>query len=94
MFNDKLDIFTYKNTIYQSKLKLLAILVTILVCKQHACAVHHTETELSWIAVAQTKIACGHVFPEIFRENDFSVFLAVLDEFLLTSVQAWEKNSD
>jgi hypothetical protein len=25
MFNDKLHIFTYKNTIYQSKLKLLAI---------------------------------------------------------------------
>jgi hypothetical protein len=35
MFNDKLVIFTYKNTIYQSKLKLLAIFVTILVCKQH-----------------------------------------------------------
>ena len=26
MFNDKLVILTYKNTIYQSKLKLLAIL--------------------------------------------------------------------
>jgi hypothetical protein len=42
MFNDKLVILTYKNTIYQSKLKLLAIFVTILVCKQHtlfeACA--------------------------------------------------------
>ena len=25
MFNDKLHIFTYKNTIYQSKLKLVAI---------------------------------------------------------------------
>jgi hypothetical protein len=25
MFNDKLHIFTYKNTIYQSKLELLAI---------------------------------------------------------------------
>ena len=24
----------------------------------------------------------------------FSVFLAVLDEFLLTSVQVWEKNSN
>jgi hypothetical protein len=35
MFNDKLVILTYKNTIYQSKLKLLAIFVTILVCKQH-----------------------------------------------------------
>ena len=35
---------------------------------------------------------CEHVFPEISRENHFSVFLAVLDEFLLTSV--WEKNSD
>jgi hypothetical protein len=35
MFNEKLGIFTYKNTIYQSKLKLLAIFVTILVCKQH-----------------------------------------------------------
>ena len=35
MFNDKLVIFTYKNTIYQSKLKLLAIFVTILACKQH-----------------------------------------------------------
>jgi hypothetical protein len=32
--------------------------------------------------------------PEIFRENHFSVFLGVLDEFLLTSVQVWEKNSD
>jgi hypothetical protein len=31
---------------------------------------------------------------EIFREYRFSVFLAVLDEFLLTSVQVWEKNSD
>ena len=47
MFNDKLDIFTYKNIIFQSKLKLLAIFVTILVCKQHACAVHYTEAELS-----------------------------------------------
>ena len=37
---------------------------------------------------------CEHVFPEIFRENHFSVFLAVLDELLLTSVQVWEKNSD
>ena len=35
MFNDKLVILAYKNTIYQSKLKLLAIFVTILVCKQH-----------------------------------------------------------
>ena len=35
MFNHKLVILTYKNTIYQSKLKLLAIFVTILVCKQH-----------------------------------------------------------
>jgi hypothetical protein len=35
MLNDKLVILTYKNTIYQSKLKLLAIFVTILVCKQH-----------------------------------------------------------
>jgi hypothetical protein len=25
MFNDKLHIFTYKNTIYQSKFKLLAV---------------------------------------------------------------------
>jgi lysophospholipid acyltransferase (LPLAT)-like uncharacterized protein len=32
MFKDKLVIFTYKNTIYQSKLKLLAIFLTILVC--------------------------------------------------------------
>ena len=31
---------------------------------------------------------------EIFRENNFSVFLVVLDEFLLTSVQVWEKKSD
>jgi hypothetical protein len=37
MLNDKLVILTYKNTIYQSKLKLLAIFVTILVCKQHTC---------------------------------------------------------
>jgi hypothetical protein len=35
MFKDKLVILTYKNTIYQSKLKLLAMFVTILVCKQH-----------------------------------------------------------
>jgi hypothetical protein len=35
MFNDKLVILTYKNTIYQSKLKLWAMFVTILVCKQH-----------------------------------------------------------
>ena len=34
MFND-LVILTYKNTIYQSKLDLLAIFETILVCKQH-----------------------------------------------------------
>jgi hypothetical protein len=55
MFNDKLVILTYKNAIYQSKLKLLAIFVTILVCKQHmlfqtdsgAYTVHHTEAELS-----------------------------------------------
>jgi hypothetical protein len=40
------------------------------------------------------QIACVHVFPEIFRENHFSVFLAVLDEFLLTSVQVWEEKSD
>jgi hypothetical protein len=26
-------------------------------------------------------------------KTTFSVFLAVLDEFLLTSVQVWEKNS-
>jgi hypothetical protein len=41
-----------------------------------------------------TQIACEHTFPEIFCENHFSVFLAVLDEFLLTSGQAWEKKSD
>ena len=35
MFNDTLVILTFKNTIYQSKLKLLAIFVTILICKQH-----------------------------------------------------------
>jgi hypothetical protein len=35
MFNDKLVILAYKNTIYQSKHKLLAIFVTILICKQH-----------------------------------------------------------
>ena len=35
MFNDRLVILTYKNTIYQSKLKLLAIFVTILACEQH-----------------------------------------------------------
>ena len=33
MFNDILVIVTYKNAIYQLKLKLLAIFVTILVCK-------------------------------------------------------------
>jgi hypothetical protein len=111
MFNDKLHIFTYKNTIYQSKLKLLAIFgqsrfsstvrfsdktfsSTNRFC---ACAVHHIEAELSWltwIKVAQTQIAREVVFPEIFRENHLSVFLAVLDEFLLRSVQVWETNSD
>jgi hypothetical protein len=104
MFNDKLVILTYKNTIYQSKFELLAIFVTILVCKQHTmyavsnrfrtCAVPHTEAELTWltwIRVAQTQIACDHISPEIFRENHFSVFLAILDEFLLTSVHVWEK---
>ena len=35
MFKEKLVILTYKNTIYQSKLKLLVIYVSILVCKQH-----------------------------------------------------------
>jgi hypothetical protein len=35
MFNDKLVILIYKNTIYQSKFKLLAIFATNLVCKQH-----------------------------------------------------------
>jgi hypothetical protein len=30
----------------------------------------------------------------ILVHNHFSVFLAVLDEFLLTSVQIWEKKSD
>ena len=39
MFNDKLDISQITN--------VLAFFVTILVCKQHACAVHHTEGELS-----------------------------------------------
>ena len=53
MFNDKLVIVTYKNAIYQLKLKLLAIFVTILVCKHavsnrfRACAIHNTEAELS-----------------------------------------------
>jgi hypothetical protein len=35
MFNDKLVMLTYTNTMYQSKFKLLAIVVTILACKQH-----------------------------------------------------------
>ena len=58
MFNDKLHIFTYKNTIYQSKLKLLAIFgqsrvsfhgyifrqKTFLSTNRfRTCAVHHTE---------------------------------------------------
>jgi hypothetical protein len=30
-------------------------------------------------------------YGKIFHENHFSVFLAVLDEFLLTSVHVWEK---
>ena len=62
MFNDKLHIFTYKNTIYQSKLKLLAIFgqsrfssTVKFSDRRHfhqtkrfrACAVHHTEEELS-----------------------------------------------
>ena len=53
MFNDKLVILTYKNTIYQSKLQVLAMFVTILVLNNircfnrfYACAVHHTEAEL------------------------------------------------
>jgi hypothetical protein len=49
---------------------------------------------LTWIRVAQTQIACEHITPEMFRENHFLVFLAVLDEFLLTSFQVWKKNSD
>ena len=46
---------------------------------------------MTWIRVAQTQIACVHVSPEIFGENHFSMFLAVLDEILSTSVQVWEK---
>ena len=85
MFNDKLHIFTYKNTIYQSKLKLLAIFsqsrfsFTVRFSNRRhfhqQTAVHHTEVELSrltGIRVAQTQIACEHVFPELFRENHFS----------------------
>ena len=41
--------------------------------------------------MSQTQIACVHVSPEIFRENHFSVLLAVLDEILPTSDQVWEK---
>ena len=47
MFNDKLVILTYKNTIYQSKLKLLAIFVTILACKQHTCTLFQTDSALA-----------------------------------------------
>ena len=62
MFSDKLHIFTYKNTIYKSKLKLLAIFgqswfssTARFSDKRHvhkknrfrACAVNHRETELS-----------------------------------------------
>ena len=64
----------YKNTIYQSKLKLLAIFgqsrfsspVRSSTSRFCTYAVHHTEAELSWltwIRVAQTQIACEHVFP-------------------------------
>jgi hypothetical protein len=89
MFKDKLHVFTYKNTIYQSKLKLLVRFLPrldfptedIFINKPIPCvrssAVHNTEGELSWliwIRVAQTQIACEHVFHEIFRENHFSVF--------------------
>ena len=41
--------------------------------------------------MALTQIACVHVSPEIFREDHFSVLLAVLDEILPTSDQVWEK---
>ena len=37
---------------------------------------------------------CEHISHEIVRENHFSVYLALLDEFLLTSDHAWENNSD
>jgi hypothetical protein len=37
LFKDKLVILTYKNTIYQSKLKLWAIFVTILVVNNIRC---------------------------------------------------------
>ena len=61
MLNDKLHIFTYKNKIYQSKLKLLAIFGQSLFSSTldfqtedilstnrfRARAVHHTEAELS-----------------------------------------------
>jgi hypothetical protein len=59
MFNDKLHIFTYKNTIYQSKLKLilLAIIGQVRFSDKtfsstnrfRACTVHHTGAELSWL---------------------------------------------
>ena len=88
MFNDKLHIFTHKNTIYQSNLKLLAIFgqdrfsSTVRFSDKtfsstnrfRACAVHHTEVELSWltwIRVAQTQITFEHGFPQIFRECHF-----------------------
>jgi hypothetical protein len=96
MFNDKLHICTYKNTIYQSKLKLLPIFgqsgfsSTV---RFSDIRYFHQQTDFvraQFIIQRRSYLA----WLELFRENHFSVFLAVLDEFLLTSVQSWEKNSD
>ena len=102
MFKDKLVILTYKNTIYQSKLKLWAIFVTILVCKQHTLffkpilRVHSLPYRGGVILIdlnlssPDTNSLLTH-FP---RNISWKPLFGVLDEFLLTSVQVWEKKSD
>ena len=51
MFKDKLVILTYKNTIYQSKLKFcinFSLQTTYAISNRfRACVDHHTEAELS-----------------------------------------------
>jgi hypothetical protein len=58
-------------------------------------AVHHTETELSWLTWIKSSPDTNCLrtrFPRNISWNHCSVFLLVLDEFLLT--QVWEKNSN
>jgi hypothetical protein len=98
MFNDKLVIPIYKNTIYQSKLKLLVIFVTILVCKQHtlfqtdsahAQFIIQRRSYLDWLELEypRHKLLATTFPPKYFVKTTFRCFLAVLVDFLLTSVR-------